>query len=58
MVYDAQRYPKLVGFTQEELETYREITFENTVHFYRDESKRLLQGELAKKSLNKGTDVY
>jgi len=49
-----KRYHDPVGFTEEELERYREITFKNMDHFYRNELKRLLQGESSKKVLTKG----
>jgi hypothetical protein len=37
----------LQGFTDHELKQYVEITFRNMVQFYKEETFRLLNGELA-----------
>ena len=47
-------YHDPVGFAEDDLARYREITFKNMVHFYHDELKRLLNGELATNVLTKG----
>lgn len=42
------------GFTEQDLEHYKEITFRNMVQFYKDELVQLVKGEHAKHILTKG----
>jgi len=42
------------GFTKQDLERYKEITFQNMVQFYKDELLQLLNGEHAQHILTKG----
>ncbi len=42
------------GFTEQDLEHYKEITFRNMVQFYKDELVQLVNGEHAKHILTKG----